>query len=294
MTLEQLIAFVAVVDGGTLTRAAEDLGLSQSTLSFRLKSLEESLGSRLLDRGRRAVGTTPAGARLLPIARQILDLAVQAKRDLTEELEPVGQVVVAASTVPAEYLLPKRLARFRKCFPLVSLVVRVKDSREATRALLDGSCDLAIVGAESGDRRRLHTTPFAVDDIVLVGPPDMLSSRAFSPADLEERPWVRREMGSGTRRAVDELLRGLGCRADGDVEVTSTEAVRRCVLAGMGVAFVSLAAVQEDVLHGKLMLLDFPGTPLSRTFHLQRLKGRSIPTPAEVLWSALASEKTVL
>ncbi len=289
MTLEQLSAFVAVLDCGTLTRAAEDLGLSQSTLSFRIKSLEESVGARLLDRGHGAVVATPAGHRLLPLARRMLDLATQARRDLAGDVEPAGQVVLAASTVPAEYLLPERLAQFRSRYPLVTLVVRVKDSREATRALLDGSCDLAIVGADSGDKRRLVTIPFAVDEIVLVSPRDMTLPKNLSPGDLNALPWVRREVGSGTRRAVDALLQDLAPRASGDVEVTSTEAVRRCVLAGMGVAFVSLAAVREDILDGRLRLIDFPGTPLPRTFHVQRLKGRSIPTPAEVLWSALSS-----
>ncbi len=292
MNLEQLRAFTAVVRLGTLTRAAEELQLSQSTLSFRIKGLEESVASRLLDRGGAEARPTQAGRVLLPYAERLLELAAEGMMRLQEAGDdPSGEVVFATSTVPAEYLLPQLLATFRKAHAQVSLVARVMDSRAATRALLDGECELAFVGAEVGDKRRLHCQAFAVDEIVPVASatatqvPDRVAA-----ADLDQLPWIRRAVGSGTRRAVDELLGEQGATVRGQVEVSSTEAMRRCALAGLGLAFVSHAAVREDLSSGQLRLIDFPGTPLPRTFYALKLRTRTLSPAADRFWSHVCRE----
>lgn len=291
VNLQQLRAFVAVVDRGTLSRAAEALGISQSTVTFRIKGLEESVGARLLDRGGAEARPTRAGLLLLPFAHRILETAEEAiVRVRAEDDEPTGDVSIAASTVPAEYLLPPLLAAFRARYPAVSLTVRVSDSREAVRALLDGDCAIGFVGSDLGDHQRLVQEPFAEDAIVLVGPgkPGGAAPTALDETSLPLTPWVRREAGSGTRGAIDALL-GEPLRSHhGQVEVGSTEAVRRCVLAGMGVAFVSRAAVQDDLGAGALRVVDYPGTPLRRHFHRLRLRSRTLSAAAEALWTFTA------
>jgi LysR family transcriptional regulator, low CO2-responsive transcriptional regulator len=287
LNLEQLRAFVAVVKLGTLTRAAEELHLSQSTLSFRIKGLEESVESKLLDRGGAGARPTSAGRVLLPYAERLLELAEEGMMRLKGAVdEPAGEVVFATSTVPVEYLLPALLATFREDHAQVSLIARVMDSRAATRALLDDECELAFVGSEVSDKRRLICEPFAVDEIVLVvRAGESPVPVRVDPEQLDELPWVRRAVGSGTRRAVDQLLGELGVARRGQVEVSSTEAVRRCVLAGLGVAFVSRAAVQEDLSSGRLRLVDHPGTPLPRTFFALRPRARTLSPAAEAFWN---------
>lgn len=288
MNLQQLRAFIAVVERGTLSRAAEALQLGQSTVSFRIKGLEESVGARLLDRGGAEAQLTRAGVLLVPFARRILETADEAVERLrAEDEEPSGEVCIAASTVPAEYLLPPLLAAFRARYPAVSLVVRVSDSRAAARALLDGDCALGFLGVEPGDRGRLVQEPFAEDDIVLVGAAagPFAAPERLDAAGLMASAWVRRQVGSGTREAVDALL-GDALRGEpGQVQVGSTEAVRRCVLAGLGVAFVSRAAVADDLRAGTLRVVEFPGTPLRRGFHKVRLRSRTLSAAAEALWS---------
>ena len=205
--------------------------------------------------------------------------------------EPAGEVVFATSTVPAEYLLPPFLATFRKAHAQVSLVARVMDSRAATRSLLDGECELAFVGAEASDKRRLDCQAFAVDEIVLVTSATATQvPERIAPADLMGLPWVRRAVGSGTRRAVDELLAERGVSGRGQVEVSSTEAIRRCVLAGLGLAFVSRAAVSEDLISGQLRLVSFPGTPLPRTFYALKLRTRTLSPAADLFWRHICKE----
>ncbi len=290
MNLEQLRAYLAVVRLGTLTRAAEELSLSQSTLSFRIKGLEDSVGSKLLDRGGTEALPTEAGRILLPYAEQMVGMATEAAnriRLLGEE--PAGEVRLAASTVPAEYLLPAQLAAFRGTHPSVSFVAQVMDSREATRALLDSLCELAFVGAEGADKKRLQSEPFALDEIVLVGARGDPTPKAMGEQELARQPWIRRGVGSGTRRAVDALLSGEASAAMGETQVSSTEAVRRCVLAGLGVAFVSLSAVKGDIADGSIRIIKFPGTPLKRQFFAQRLRTKTLSPAAEAFWSFVLS-----
>ena len=292
MNIEQLRAFIAVVEYGTLSRAAEGLQLSQSTVSFRIKGLEESVGTRLLDRGGGEAKATGAGLLLLPYAQRILETAHQAaERIRGEAKEPSGEVCIAASTVPAEYLLPPLLGAFCQRYPAVSLKVRVSDSHGATRALLDGECALAFVGADERDKRRVIGEPFALDEIVLVGAPGGPTKlpKRLLPQQLGGWSWVRREEGSGTRRAIDALLAEHQLELAGSIQLGSSEAVRRCVLAGLGVAFISRAAVERDLAEGTLQRIGFPGTPLRRRFYRLRLRTKSLSAAEEAFWEHSAA-----
>ncbi|MCB9764361.1 MAG: LysR family transcriptional regulator [Alphaproteobacteria bacterium] len=277
MTLDQLRTFVAVAQRGSFTRAARALDCAQSTVSFHVAALEASLGTHLLERGGRGVRLTQAGARLLPRARAMLALSEEARQDIADE--PLrGPVVIEASTIPASCLLPDALTRLRAEAPALRVVVRVSDSSRALRALVEGACDVAVVGAAPGDARILSRA-IGEDRIVLVGRPD-----AKPPASLQGQPLVLREPGSGTREAVEHLT-----PADGPwVEVGSTDAARRCVLAGLGFAMISEWAVRDDLDAGRLRVFPLEGTPVPRSFYLARLRGVTPSPLARWVWGALA------
>jgi len=276
MNLIQLRTFLAVVDAGSITAAAQELGCAQSTASFHLSGLEEALGKQLVQRSSRSLRLTDAGTRLLPRARSLVALVEETRREVAgaESLAPVR---VEASTIPATYLLPPILARLRRSAPDLHVRVRVSDSQGAIRAVAEGRCDVAVVGSPPTDRR-LTSQVFAQDRIVLVGLPD-----AGPPTDLAEVPLVLREPGSGTRAAAERLIPPGGPR----LEMGSTEAVRRCVLAGLGFGLISDRAVRDDLEQGRLRRFPLAGLPVDRAFHVVRLRGVRPGLGAQRLWSAL-------
>lgn len=282
MNLDQLRTFLAVVERGSFSRAAEALAVTQSTVSFHVKGLEDSLGARLLERGGGRVAATGRGRLLLRYAQRIVALEVEALSRLSAaSAAQQGEVRVAASTVPAEVFLPRVLPRFRAEHPAVHVVVSVSDSKRATGALLSDECDLALVGSKPSDKR-LHATRFAEDEIVLVGAAG--APARLSPRDLATTPFVLREPGSGTQDAAMEVLAAHGvARPDVAVEVGSGEGVKRCVLAGLGLAFVSLEAVRDELGRGELVRVALRGTPLRRSFFVARRKVAALEPAARAL-----------
>jgi DNA-binding transcriptional LysR family regulator len=222
------------------------------------------------------VRITDAGVRLLPRARELLSIRADTLQVLADE-DPSGTVRVSASTIPATYLLPPVLARLREHGPAIDVRVAVSDSMTARRALLDGDCDLALFGTRPDDPR-IVARVFGEDRIVLVGPADQPA-----PQDLQGMPLVLRGPDSGTRRAVEHLLPPEGPR----IEVGSTEAARRCVLAGLGLGLLSHLAVEEDLKAGRLVAHALRGTPVRRTFFAGRLRARTPSRAARGLWRQL-------
>src|SRR5262245_19682297 len=170
MELGQLRTFLAVLEHGSFSRAAQALRVGQSTVSFHIRALEESAGARLLDRRGRSVRVTSAGASLRRDATRMLSLHEEAlARIRSNEAGEAGALAIAASSVPGEHLLPPVLAAFRRKHPGVEIAVSVSDSRRALASLLAQDCDLALIGAREADRR-ITFTAFAEDEIVLAGP----------------------------------------------------------------------------------------------------------------------------
>lgn len=268
MEFDQLRTFLAVLEHKSFVRAGEALHLGQSTVSFHVKALEQRVGATLLERGRGKVEPTAAGRTLQPYAERIVSLCDEAAARLRAgESGEVGRLVLATSTIPGEYLLPALLAELRRLHPRLSVEMTVSDSEKAAAAVLAKEADLALVGSKPRDRH-LGSKVFASDEIVLIGP----QPNPFAPegrltlAQLRGVPLILREQGSGTRAAIARLLPQLGERAAA-LRVGSSEAAKRCVLHGLGLAFLSRQAVATELAAGRLQVVELPGTPVRRTFY---------------------------
>jgi DNA-binding transcriptional LysR family regulator len=289
MEFDQLRTLVSVLDHRSFTRAAEALGLSQSTVSFQIKALETALDVRLVDRGRDGVQATVHGRLIRRYAERMLALREEALTALHAHAQGVmGRVTVAASTIPGEYLLPLALAELRRSHPGVDVSITVHDSRRALASLLAEECELALVGARPKDRR-VTLRPFASDEVMLVGP--VPNPFALAPdGSLAGVPLVLRQEGSGTRDAIADVLarsRGLGEDAAAIVEVGSTEAAKRAVLAGLGLAFVSRHAVTDDLVAGRLQEVELAGLPVRRRFFVATRRSATLSPAASALCSIL-------
>jgi DNA-binding transcriptional LysR family regulator len=295
MNTELLRTFVAVASEGGFSRAGRALGIGQSTVSLHVKLLEEQAGARLLDRAGRAGGRvrpTPTGSVLLSHARRLLAAEAELFAAVrAEEAGGRGRVVIAASTVPADYLLPPLLAGFLSAHPEVRVVVEVSDSRGAETALLAEACDLAVVGAPIGDKR-VRSTRLASDEVVLAGPTrgPHAGVTATSRRGLARLPLILREAGSGTQQAIARLLpAGSDGAVLGRLQLGSTEAVRRSVRAGLGFAFLSRTAIAADLEAGELQVVKLPGTPVRRAFWVARLRTVTPSAAARALLQALSA-----
>jgi len=271
MEFDQLRTFLAVLEHKSFVRAGQALHVGQSTVSFHVKALEQRVGTVLLERGRGAVEPTAAGRVLQPYAERIVGLVDEAAARLrANENGEMGRLALAASSIPGEYLAPALLAEFRKLHPRIRVELEVSDSEKATSTLLARQADLALVGSKPRDRRLLASV-FAHDEVVLVGP----SPNPFAPKgkltlkELAEVPLVLREQGSGTRGAVARILPHVGEQAP-VLRVGSSEAAKRCVQHGLGLAFVSRQAVSGELAAGLFQVVELPGTPVRRTFYVVR------------------------
>ncbi|NOT31585.1 MAG: hypothetical protein HOP15_14150 [Planctomycetes bacterium] len=204
------------------------------------------------------------------------------------------QRCAAASSVPGEYLAPALLAEFRKLHPRIQVEMSVSDSESATAVLLAREADLALVGSKPRDRR-LISSIFASDEIVLVGP----SPNPFAPKgkltlkELGDVPLILREQGSGTRGAIARILPRIlpqqGERA-AVLRVGSSEAAKRCVQHGLGLAFVSRQAVSGELAAGLFQVVELPGTPVRRTFYVVRQRAVS-PSAATRAFLELVNQR---
>ncbi len=294
MTLRQLELFIAVAETGSFSRGAEAIYLTQSTVSQHVSSLEEEVGTRLLDRDRNGAFLTAAGQVFLQHARRILaerDLLLQALAAFTGLEE--ASLDIGASNIPANHLIPAILPVLAKQHPGIALTVQTGDSREMLDKLLSAEVELAVVGSRSGDKR-IMSLPLVSDLLVLVVGPQHLwwQRQEISVEELTAALFVMREAGSGSEQALQEEFRRLGVVVE-DLTVAarlgSNEAVCRTVASGFGCAFVSERSVQRELQTGELWRVSVTGMRVGRQFWLASLRGRT-PSPAAQAVAELLSE----
>lgn len=288
MTLDQLRIFVAVAERSHVTEAARALNLTQSATSSALAALENRHGVRLFDRVGRGIELTEAGRLFLPEARAVLARAAEAAGaldDLTNLRR--GHVALVASQTVANHWLPPHMRSFRARHPGITLSLRIANTRQTSEAVAEGAVDLGFVEDELRDPR-LRTTRVADDRLVLVTSPSDRSrdGGVLSLSDLASAPWVLREPGSGTRRILEEALRGEGidpAALSVDLELPSNEAVRSAIEAGGVVGVLPLAVAQPGLRSGTLIETGFP-LP-ARAFNAVEMKERSLGRAATAFLS---------
>jgi DNA-binding transcriptional LysR family regulator len=240
-----LRTFLAVHRRRNLTRAAEDLLLSQPAVSRRLERLERSLGLDLFERLGKRLHPTEAGEALAREAASLLGAAgrlaeaVRAHRTGEE-----GRLRIGASTTPGLYLLPPALLRFRARFPKVEVRFEVENSRRIEERIVRNELDLGFVGARL-THAALRTRVVARDRIVLYAGErhPLAARRPPSPADLAEATCVAREPGSATRRLVDAWLARARVRPRDEVEIRCPEAAKVLVREGLGFSYMSASGL---------------------------------------------------
>jgi LysR family transcriptional regulator, low CO2-responsive transcriptional regulator len=282
MTLTQLRTFLAVVEAGSVRLAAERLIVSQPAVSGAVARIERELGVELFTREGRGLRATAAGAAFAESVRAGLALVDHGVRAARSNDDPGrGTVCITAVTTAAEGLLLPLLAGFRAEHPGATVTVQVGNRTSVWEALRDHDADLVVAGRPPS-WLRAQVLGRTDNRLVVVGPPGVRArTRHEARAVLAETTWLLREEGSGTRQSTDELLAQLDLDPSRMI-LGSNGAVAQAVAAGFGVALISLDAVATHLAAGELQLIDCPGTPLDRPWHLVGA-GDAALTPTAVL-----------
>jgi DNA-binding transcriptional LysR family regulator len=274
MNFKQLEAFLRVAELQSFTRAARQLYMSQPAVSFQIKALEDDLRVPLFQRGDKQIIMTEAGRLLYPEAKQMVRQyhMIRASLDDLRGLK-TGHLLLGASTIPGEYLMPVLVGEFRQKYPGMDVNLRVGGSGDIIRLVRDREIDLGITGIPVSVE--LECKEWQEDRLVLIVPQNhpWCGLEAVEPAQLVAEPMIVREPGSGTRRTVESKLADLGYGPGNfniAMELGSTRAVITGVQAGLGVSIVSWLAAQEALELGKVCSVGLRDVDLSRKLYLIR------------------------
>lgn len=273
MNLKQLEAFVQVSESGSFSKAAKELFLAQPTISAHISSLEKELNVRLFIRNTKEVSLSDDGKDLYRYAKQITDLekAIE-ERFYMDSDDGKHFITIAASTIPAQYLLPKVLMCYRERYPKEQIKIMETDSSEVVTQVVDHMVDVGFTGTVL-EKKHCKYIPFYKDELAVIAP-DTPEYRILKEQNRDDIDWIKRkplilrEEGSGTRKEAEKQLKNAGIfMEDLDIvaSIANQETIKKSVKQGMGITVLSrLAAEDED----GLLIFPIPGADEGRDINL--------------------------
>ena len=283
LDIHKLEIFSKVAELKSFSKAAHEMYLTQPTVSQHITALEKYLGLTLFDRMGKDVTLTRAGEILYRYAKQITTLTGEARQALDHFMgKKTGHLVLGASTIPGEYILPALLGQFRILYPEIKVTLRIGDTEEIVNALLNGSVELGIIGAKINNAR-LQYSRFMDDELIVVVPQGhrWWKKSYVDVHELVDEPFIMRESGSGTRISMEKRLHQLGISTDSlniIAEVGSTTAVKQSIKANLGISLISKRAVEDEIKLKLLKKIPIKKTKFTRTFFIIQDKQRT-PSP---------------
>ena len=271
ITVTQLTSFLAVIRGGSVTAAAEQLVVTQPSVSAAVAALSRELGVDLTERAGRGVVPTRAGEAFAPYASDVLGLLDEGRRVALEAAGAAARELrIAAVTTAAEYIVVPLIKTYTALHRDVSVTLSVDNRAGVFASVLEHRADVAIGGRPPGDGG-LVGTPFLDNEIVVItAPDDPLAGEPDVPiAALAERPWLLRERGSGTRAMVEDYLAEHGL-APVALTLGSNGAIKHAAQAGLGVSLQSRFAVQLELAQGRLATIALREPPAARQWYVIR------------------------
>lgn len=269
LTLRQFRIFEAVARNLSFSRAAEELHLSQPAVSMQVRGIEVILGMPLTEQIGRKIFLTDAGREVLHASQAITARLDDMQHNLVQlrGLEQGRLTLAVTSTVNA--VATGILARFRARYPDIAIHLGVSNRAEVLDMLVANQVDLAIMG-QVPDNLGLDATRFMDNPLVVIAPPDHpLASRRKVPIEtLADEPFLVREAGSGTRAAMERFFAARGLELKSSMEMSSNEAIRQAVQAGLGLGILSLQTLELELALKRLAVLKAEGFPIMRHWYV--------------------------
>jgi len=281
MDFDQLETFIEVARLLSFSRAAEKRFRTQPAISSQIRSLEEEVGAKLLDRSGGKVSITASGKLFLKFAEDTLDARKSVTRNIAEtERVPRGEIVVGANEGTCLHILPEVFAHFKKQYPDVSVNIKRADYAKVLESVIDNSVDFGVVSLPVSDNR-LTAVLIHKDDLVVIAPPrhPIARQKTTSVADVAQYPMVVPKIGH-TRDALDALFHERKLKPRYAMELDSSELLKRFVAADVGIGFISRSNVQEDVKANVLAAVSIADAQIRRDLALVFRKDKALSRAA--------------
>lgn len=286
MDFKRLATFEKISELKSFSKAAEELYITQPTVSKQIMDLEDHFKIRLLDRTKRSVTLTRAGEILLKYAHDLLSL----KKEMTEAMDAfkglkTGTINVGASSIPGVYILPRVLKEFKNEYDGIQIKLTISDSKTVLEGMENGSFDIGFVGG----REKMESLDFIkfLEDTILIAAsgdfPDRMTIEEFARS-----PLIMREPGSATRRTFEAELKRLIRDGIKDInivaEMSDAGAVKEAVSQGMGLSCLSGMAIEKEVRNGEMKIIAIEGLKeMKRSFYVTIKRGRTMLPHARAL-----------
>ncbi len=260
-----------------MSRGAERLCISQPAVSKQIKELEAALKTVLFDRLPRGLRLSASGELLAGYVRRLFAVEAEAEQALREMQGLIqGRLTLGASLTVGDYLLPPLLGAFHRAHPSIEIRLEIANTQVIQQKVSENLLDLGLTEGFV-EEPNLDADVFSEDEIVAVVPPGhfLLGLESVSAARFCREPLLMREPGSGTREVTERALARLGVVVPPALSLGSTEAIKRSVASGLGVAFLSRLALTTEIESGLLHPLPLSDLTLTRPLHLVRLHGKS-------------------
>jgi len=267
-SLRQLEVFLATAHFENITRAAEELAMSQSAASGSLKDLESQFGVKLFDRVGKRLQLSELGTELRPSAERLLEQAMDFEQALSGS-EVVGTLKVGATLTIGNYLAVGMIAGFRKTYPNADVALSVANTETIAEQVANFELDLGLIEGEL-QHPALETRHWRNDELQVFAAPQhpLAGGGPLNDKQLIDQAWIVREPGSGTRQTFDRAMHGILTDLNIDMELQHTEAIKRAVEAQLGVGCLSKISLQDAFARGSLVPLEVKKRDFSRQFNI--------------------------
>lgn len=293
-----LEVYVKVVEKENFSKAAEDLHMTQPAVSQYIKTLEESIGTRLLERSNKYVRLNKAGEIVYHHAKEILALYTRMQYlvdDLTNNTS--GPIAIGASYTFGEYILPHIIAKLQNQYPLINPSIIIHNSAEIVELVNKRQLDIGIIEGYFHEEK-LTAEVVSEDRMVIVASPGhRLLKKKAAVEELAQETWILREKGSGTREAAENLFHMFGIKPAKTMEFGSNQVIKESVEAGLGISLLSRWAIEKEVTNGYISMMDVKGLPFKRNFSIithTPYQTKALKTFIETLRQYLSEQEKII
>lgn len=295
ITFRQLKIFGAVARQLSFTKASEELHLTQPAVSMQIKQLEQETGVPLFEQVGKRIYLTEAGEELHRYSRSVSTLLAEAEQVFAEMkgLKRGRLNITVAST--ANYFVPRLWATFRMRYPDVTVSLDVTNRAGLLRALSENQTDLVIMGQPPEDVD-LVAESFMPNPLVVIAPPShpLCAAEKIPPQWLQGETFLVREPGSGTRSLMERVFAEKGLKLATPIEMSSTEAIKQGVEAGLGLALLSVHTLEMELALQRLVVLNVEGFPVLRDWYIVHRAGKRLSAVAQAFRDFIRQETQAL
>jgi DNA-binding transcriptional LysR family regulator len=276
-TLRQLELFEAIARLGSFTRAADELFLTQPTLSMQIKKLSDTIGMPLFEQVGKKIYLTEVGQALLQASKGISEHLANFEM-IAANMKGLkkGKLRLAVVTT-AKYFAPRLLGAFCQKYPGVEVSLIVTNRERLLERVANNMDDLYILGQPPEDANVIAET-FLENLLVVIAPANhpLAKVKNIPPAKLANEPFLLREVGSGTRIAIERLFEKLGLKINMRMELGSNEAIKQSVIGGLGISVLSSHTLELDLPSKQFVILDVQGFPIKRHWYFAYPAGKQL------------------